>query len=236
MPIGWRITLKGEHNDLEALATYLSTAECTIRQESGAYILTSPLLDQLTEASAVLEKAREFVSIAKAVAELSLGFTPNTEISGVARIEYDRPPTQYIMGVGGIRSAERFGIGGIIAVADAPLPNTRNALIASHFTLALTDPKVSKALRIFGSREHDWHNLNNIFEVVQSDVCGQITKAGWATQAEIDRFTQTANSVRASGDDARHGHEKIPAPKNPTLLAEAEALITRILKNWIDSK
>ena len=47
-------------------------------------------------------------------------------------------------------------------------------------------------LGIFGYREHDRHDLNNIFEVVQSRVGGQVAKAGWATQAEIERFTQAA--------------------------------------------
>jgi hypothetical protein len=103
--------------------------------------------------------------------------------------------------------------------------STRSTAAESQLAIAQRDPKVAKVLRIFGSREHNWHNLNNIFEVVQSDVGGQITKAGWATQAELDRFTQTANSTEAIGDDARHGSEKFPAPKNPMSLADADALV-----------
>ena len=75
-----------------------------------------------------------------------------------------------------------------------------------------------------------------MFEIVQSDVGGKIIKAGWATKAEVERFTHTADSAVAVGDDARHGHEKFQPPKKPMSLADAKDLITRILKSWLDSK
>jgi hypothetical protein len=101
-----------------------------------------------------------------------------------------------------------------IVKADGTIePIMHPRLAESQLTIAQRDPTIAKALRILGSREHNWHNVDNVSEVARSDVGDEITKAGWSTQAELDRFTQTANSARAVGDNARHGHERWEAPK-----------------------
>jgi hypothetical protein len=130
----------------------------------------------------------------------------------------------------------RGGIGGGVTIGGAAAPAVRSTPLQTRLSIAWRDPNLKKAHRIFGSREHNWHNLSNVLEIVQSDIAGKIAKAGWATQAELDRFTHTANSAAAIGDDARHGHEKFQPPKNPMSLTEAKSLITGILTPWIDSK
>jgi hypothetical protein len=110
-------------------------------------------------------------------------------------------------------------------------------LFEHGFSIAKKDKNVAEALRIFGNLENNWVNLYKIYEIVLSDVGGKIYQNGWATKTDIDRFTQTAQSVEAVGDDARHYNpKKCPLPENPISLPEAKALIRTILEKWILSK
>ena len=59
---------------------------------------------------------------------------------------------------------------------------------------------------------------------------------GWVTKAAIDRFTQTANSAAAVGDDARHAHGRIPAPSKAMQLEEARELIRRLVQSWLGAR
>lgn len=105
-----------------------------------------------------------------------------------------------------------------------------------YVAIAQRDPKVAKALRLLGFEESSWPSLYKIFEVIQSDVGGKMYENGWIIEAKGDLFTQTANSSLAIGDEARHGHEKVPAPPKPMPLAEAKSLIKTLLERWMDSK
>ena len=56
----------------------------------------------------------------------------------------------------------------------------------------------------------------------------------WATKAEMDRFTRTANSSEAVGDTwARHGRP-ISAPEKPMDLATADALVRHLFTEWTE--
>ncbi len=78
--------------------------------------------------------------------------------------------------------------------------------LETHTKMALTDQAVRRALRMWRVFARDWVNLYKILEVVQSDVGGKITKNGWATSLEIERFKHTANSYLAIGDESRHAN------------------------------
>ncbi len=94
---------------------------------------------------------------------------------------------------------------------------------------------VADAVRIY-CKEQSWSNLYKVFEIIESDIGDKYITYGWATKKDAERFTRTANSRLAIGDDARHGHKKFAPPKNPMSLYEAKSLIRNILINWIRSK
>jgi len=90
-----------------------------------------------------------------------------------------------------------------------------------------------KALRLISSSANlNWSDLYRIFEVVENDV-GTSQVTSWLSNALVERFTHSANSVTAAGDQARHGKEKTKPPKNPMPIDEARSMIFTILRKWI---
>jgi len=59
---------------------------------------------------------------------------------------------------------------------------------------------------------------------------------GWVTNDKLERFTHTADSVGAVGDDARHGRERTQPPPRPLSLSAARDLIDRLLRSWLTWK
>jgi len=109
--------------------------------------------------------------------------------------------------------------------------------MAAWVDLAAHDDRVDKALRLLIEPQFSyWVILYNIWGVIQSDVGGRITKDDWASGKQIDRFTRTANSVAVLGDAARKGFERDEPPPDPMSLEEAQALIHRVLRHWLNSK
>ena len=108
----------------------------------------------------------------------------------------------------------------------------------SLLAVADQDAKVKESLRMLGSLEPTWANLHKVFEIIQSDIGGQMYKHGWVTKKEGNRFTQTANSALAIGDAARHpvDEKKYQPPQNPMSLSEARSLIRSLISKWVQSK
>ena len=108
-----------------------------------------------------------------------------------------------------------------------------------YFKLAQQDPDVADALRVLGQPSPlDWYDIYKAWEIVGNAVGGQkkVAAAGWATAADIDRLTASANHPGISGDDARHARMNGAPGQNRTMtMSEADALIRRLIANWIES-
>ncbi len=108
-----------------------------------------------------------------------------------------------------------------------------------YLRLAEQDPNIADALRILGQPDPlDWYDIYKIFEIVQNAVGGtkEIEKRGWATAADLNRLTASANHPGISGDEARHARMKgTPGPDKGMSIREADDLIRRLAANWIES-
>jgi hypothetical protein len=107
-----------------------------------------------------------------------------------------------------------------LAVADQYAPDVDDALI----------------LLMQAVRSESWRQLYLAYEIV-ADYIGQpskIERMGWASAAEIKRFKATANSRRALGIKARHGHRrKDPALETPMTFPEARKLVRGLVREWL---
>src|SRR6266478_3211266 len=120
------------------------------------------------------------LAIMRSSIQVRFGYFPMLEIHGVSKFNEDGRRTNFLFPASAVLSI----LGGtptvsLTGAALAPPP-------APDIDAALHNPRVAKALRILGSRQPTWHNLYNVFEIVQSDVGGKIIKAGWATKAEVE--------------------------------------------------
>lgn len=103
-------------------------------------------------------------------------------------------------------------------------------------SLALADPAVAKALRLF-SGDSDWPNLYRIYEVVQDAAKPGIVESRWATKAQINRFTMSANNPSITGDASRHGKTNTAVSSAQGMSrVEATDLIRSVLRAWLNSR
>ncbi len=102
--------------------------------------------------------------------------------------------------------------------------------------LAQSEEQVARALEIVGQEDVRWTDLYHLHEIVQADVGQLVFERGWATRAEVERFTRTANSPAVLGAAARHGAQRADPPANPMSLEDARGLITGIVRAWLDWK
>lgn len=105
--------------------------------------------------------------------------------------------------------------------------------------LAEQDANVADVFRVLGQSDPpDWYDIYKTLEIVEHAVGGsaQVVARGWATEAEINRLTASANHPGISGDDARHARMRgAPGPKQKMAMSEGDALVRRLVVNWIES-
>ena len=88
-----------------------------------------------------------------------------------------------------------------------------------------------KVLRLRNAAELLWTDLYLILEVIQGEG-GPIN----ASRREVELFTQTANSVGATGDLARHGKKHTQPPAHRMELRDGREFIDRLIRAWVMSK
>lgn len=98
----------------------------------------------------------------------------------------------------------------------------------------VSNPVVSKALRLFDRDGKDWVGMARILELIEADVGGKpaIVKRGWTSRNQWELFFHTANTA---GDAARHGDLKNP-PQKPMSIADAQRLTRHVLNVWLYEK
>jgi hypothetical protein len=102
--------------------------------------------------------------------------------------------------------------------------------------VALGDRNIADVLAIVGRAPVRWHDLFHVYEIILTDVGDAMYTHRWVTKAEVRRFTRTANSRRAIGREARHGHDRFDPPTKPLSLSEAHNMIVRMARQWLDEK
>jgi len=108
--------------------------------------------------------------------------------------------------------------------------------IQNWLAKAIRNPVAVRVLRLRNTDDLSWSDLYRLYEVIEHDVGGAtaIERAGWSSGALLERFTRSANSLHAAGDQARHGVERTDPPRNPLTLSEARELIDKLLRAWLD--
>lgn len=242
----WIVRLKGDNSYLQNLSHLFSSPELNIKEENGEFYIRSSGFILLTDAIDVRARTIEILQSLKATMNLLYGNFQSVEDAGVIYVKDNGERQPYFIASGNVIApmGKAHGTGVFIppdGIDSSQLhivkPPQQRDEVVDLTLIATREPKVTKALRLFQFRAHNWDNLYKIYEVIESDVGkSKVVKSGWATETDIDRFTHTANSSLAVGDDARHGHEKYKPPKKPMYLPEAQSLIRSVLMQWLRSK
>jgi hypothetical protein len=229
----WLVRLKGAKADLEFLASQVCASTCLVSKENGdEYYLQSSRFDSLTDATTVRQHGEELIQILNGVAKLRSSGARSVSFGGdVMQVKDDG---KRVISVFPPPLTVRTSM--TISIAHDSSPQTPTTA-ETWMSEAEQDPDVARALRLFG-QEHTWHNLYKVLEIVKIVWGGTsaIVSKGWATNAQITRFTRTANSVGAVGDAARHGGDKFEPPADPMTLKEASELLSTLLSRLLQAK
>jgi hypothetical protein len=234
----WQVLLTGDEYDLSELPRSLGGPDLMIEKGEDGFTLKWSGMEDLTEVSAVRDKAHEIIGLLDGAARIVLGTRVSIGFGGVALIRPDGSRVHYASGSATTRTGAR--VSSVTLRHDDGTEEVFNLAdpAAEWVRIGLSDRVVADVLRLVALKPLDWVNLYRILEVIGEDVGGRhgISGRRWATKAALDRFRHTANSRAAIGDEARHGKEHTQPPSDPMTLAEARSLIETVLHNWMRTK
>lgn len=230
----WSVQLVGNKFDLEDLSQWFTTPDLQVVKELDGFYLRSNRFETIEEAEQVKVLAQEMLQRLVGAAKL---FRPNfmsVGLGAIIRQEDDGQRYCYVFLSSSIvvrskTSSVKLTVNGGKETPQVPLP-------AVWAAVAKDDEKVLQALRLWANNPDSWDNLYKILEVIESDVGGAIYRNAWVSKKEVNRFTQTANSPEALGDEARHAKKRVSPPPKPMTIQEAKQLMKTLLEKWIASK
>jgi hypothetical protein len=234
----WCVEVVGDGADLSMLAESLSDGPTSITRHAGGFILGCDSFSGLDSARDVAEHAKQVLAMLSGSTRLLLGGRASMTAGAVYRVRDDGNRDTFLITEPGRFELRGMPVTTVVSKSDGTREVHRPAdPIRAWVELGTTDGVVAKALRLRDDDSRGWVELYRLYEVIESDVGRSAVVAnGWTSDRDIGRFKHTANSVEAAGDQARHGKEETDPPAKPLSLAEARALIDRLLLGWLASK
>ena len=228
----WIVRLQGDAFDLEGLPDLFEGTSYRVFKEGEHYYLWSSEFQNLADAYSVHERAVATLEVLNGAAAAILNNARPIDVGAVVHI--DAEGTRKASVFASAHSVVRTRARATVEVTGGKIRRESG----KHWELdrVISDEKVQRALRIFGTVPRNWPSLYNVFEIIQSDVGGGMVKLRWTTTGELRRFKHSANSPAAVGRDARHGFDKDEPPENPMTLTEANGFIVGILRRWLNWK
>jgi hypothetical protein len=243
--VRWKLDLGGEPEELRALAQMYprqAGREVQVWLEDGRYYLHAPEFETLNNAGAIHERGQLLVTRLNGLLMLTFGGGSRlVEAGNVYQVGAQGGqgvtvfPGPAVLWLPSPSLLTYIGepIPGLVAkmagpnTGRGPLPSVEQwVALADHYAPDVDDALLLLTLAVPGE---DWRLLYVVFEIVE-DLVGKrnLPKLG-VSGHQIDRFKHTANSRRALGTKARHGHRRDAAPKRPMTFTEARVLIRRLL-------
>jgi hypothetical protein len=232
--MSWKAWLEGHQFDLKTLSELFPIGDLVVLKDpSGDYYLESPDLvnsDGQLDDDAAQALIRRVNGVGRATYR---GFRP------VRIKQYTAPNgTVNIVAKGGLelRPFENRAFDTVTPTGPSVSESLRGA---RYVKLAKQDEDVADVIRILGQPDPlDWYDVYKVWEIIEQKAGGsrQVDARGWATRADIDRLTASANHPGISGDKARHARMPgTPGPNHAMSLNEGAGLVRRLSAIWIES-
>jgi hypothetical protein len=229
--------LQGSDYDLQDLEKILSSHDPMVVSEDGKFYLRSSAWDQLQEAAQVYSQAKRFVESLDSAAFIFFRDTAPLTIGHIMMVDDEGNKQRFVFGKASFHARARLrASGSAIRPTGQPTETEQEHAIIKTLRASEQHQEVADALRFF--RKGDWSSLYKAFEIVEDHPPNNqgITTYSGLTKPSTDRFTRTAQSRDAIGDEARHAKRKYTPPRKPMSINEAKALIGDLIQKWIESK
>jgi hypothetical protein len=233
--VPWKAWLEGHEFDLETLRELFRAGDPLVAQDpaDGYYLESSALQDSSghLDHSAAEPLVKRINGAARAADH---GFRP-VHLRG----RYTAPDrTMSVVAIGGTAEARSKAWAAVVMSDGVPVPEPPPKG-PRYVKLAGQDEDVADVLRVLGQPGSlDWYDIYKAWEIVEHAVGGrrQVVARSWVTNTDIDRLTASANHPGISGDEARHARMSgTPGPNRTMTMSEADALVRRLVANWIES-
>jgi len=228
----WQVGLKGKESHLRRISNQWTSTENSISKVNEVWYLKSMQFDKLTSATDVQNSATSILDKLNDVFFFLHNLGP-IKIDNIVKVDNNGTLHNYLL----LNSDISLGNYKITLSPSVSLhtetPKILNP-VSTLYNIAIANKPVSDALHFY--RKNNWVNLFKVYEIIKDDI-GDIKKKNYdgISNKEISRFTGTAQSRSALGDDARHAAKRY-FMKNPMELDEAKKLIKNIIDKWLLSK
>jgi hypothetical protein len=233
--VPWKAWLEGHVFDLETLGELFWDGDPLIAQDpSDEYYLESSALQDSNgqlDLNAAEALVRHINGVARAADQ---GFRP-VHLRG----RYTAPDgtTSVVISADTAEGRSKVRAAAVVLTNGVPVPEPPPKG-SRYVKLAEQDADVADVLRVLGQRGPlDWYDIYKAWEIVEHAVGGwpQVEARGWATKADIDRLTASANHPGISGDEARHARMGGTPGHRTMTMSEADGLVRRLVTSWIES-
>jgi hypothetical protein len=121
-----------------------------------------------------------------------------------------------------------------LAVNGQSMSDPTRGLAAPFLAVAEGTTAARDALQIIGRPLPSWSELYVAYELDEANSGGgEMIKAGWIGEDELNLFRRTVNNYNTLGVHARHAKSEWVAPANPMTHPQAVALIRRLVGAWL---
>jgi hypothetical protein len=227
----WRVELIGDAIDLQCAYEAFADFDPCILREEGQFFLKANEFEVAQDAEAVRNRAKEITRVISNAVYLHYRDTRPIMTGHIIHIDDNGQRRSFVFAEGNIQL--RGVVSGILVNGASAPPRQHRAI--SIFRAASSRADIADALAYFS--HGDWINLYKAYEIVRDNIGSEslLIQSGWVTRSVVKRFTQTAQSRDAIGDNARHASKKYKAPISPMSVHEARALIGDLLQKWVDA-
>lgn len=232
----WLIELLGDRADLGELVRAVSLSSVAVVRQDETYFLQLSDLDPEIEARAVVDKARDLLSILNGALRLGFDARESVQLGSVHRL-LDGARAYFLIAEPAVLRIRGFAP--TITRADGTTEAIPPGEPVRELTrLAMSDAAVANVLRLVSDGDLSWGDLYRAVEIIEENIggLGVITDREWCTKKSIKLFKHTANSPGALGLDARHGVERTVPPAAPMGIVEARTLVLSIVHAWLREK
>lgn len=236
-----RFVLWGAAHDLAMLPDFFRALDHKVTVEDGRYLLSSPLLERCEDLGRAREIAVQLIERIITAAKLQdpdFGSVRSnqveyTDADGKIRRHSWAEPKSITIRVRAFPPV--LSVDGVVRPPPPAFPER-------VLELALRDRSVDTALMYLRLPQQTWGSLYSVYEIIREDLdpnpknWRKLTMLG-VSEAEVQRFRDTANDREHTGIHSRHGQtfgKRIEG--GPMSLGEAEKFIRRMLRSWIKKK
>jgi hypothetical protein len=236
----WIIVLNGNKTDLELLAKHFNSIDLNIVEENGQFFIRSNYLNfkKVKSFNECIKMAEKLLNIINGLSKVLLKIDNNIQSNSVNLLDKSN---RLIKGYTWINCSLAIRNNNSLMTNDKNIELSTN--LSKYTEKILSDDDFYRAFIFLHYDKDNWRDFYCVYEVIR-DVVGngngnygeKIIKS-WLLDKDksmIKVFTQTANSIKAVKEKARHG-KVFDDPKIKMNLFDAKNLIYKILLIWLEN-